>query len=421
MGKSTKSKPAKPRPDFPLFAHPSGQWAKKVLGATRYFGTWDNPKAAERRWKREEPYLREGKEPPPEDKPVVDEHQWCTMKILCDSFCNAKLEMVDVGELSIHSFKDYHETCARMVAFFGKDRRVDDIKFDEFSAYRKELGKTLNANSLGNEINRTKIVFRWAYKHDLIAREMKYGDSFNRPKSTKVRAEKRESGKRLFTAAEVLAILAECRPALKAMVLLGINCGFGNTDCASLPKSAVDLKSGWIDFPRPKTQEDRVVPLWPETLEALRAAAKVRPRPKDDQDNGLWFITRHGKPYVRMDAKEGLGPEKATRKDSVTGEFGKILKRLHINGRKNLGFYSLRHTFETIAQRANNQVAVNAIMGHVDNTMAARYREEVYKPHLEHVVHVVRAWLWPDLYEEGWDLPGYVVDPSEMKVRISNE
>ena len=40
---------------------------------------------------------------------------------------------------------------------------------------------------------------------------------------------------------------------LKAMMLLGINCGFGNADCASLPLSALNLETGWIDYPRPKT------------------------------------------------------------------------------------------------------------------------------------------------------------------------
>ena len=39
-------KPSKPTPDFPLFAHNNGQWAKKVKGKLRYFGPWNNPEAA---------------------------------------------------------------------------------------------------------------------------------------------------------------------------------------------------------------------------------------------------------------------------------------------------------------------------------------------------------------------------------------
>ena len=94
------------------------------------------------------------------------------------------------------------------------------------------------------------------------------------------------------------------------MIYLGVNCGFGNNDCAKLPTTALDLKKGWIDFGRPKTGIHRRCPLWPETVAAVRAALEARPTPKDEADNG---------PGVHHKVRHALGTEVAHRQPGVQG------------------------------------------------------------------------------------------------------
>ena len=90
----------------------------------------------------------------------------------------------------------------------------------------------------------------------------------------------RANGKKDFDADELRRILKAAPQPLRAMLLLDINCGMGNTDCAELPNSAIDLDGGWIDYPRPKTGVERRCPLWPETARALREALPDRPAAK---------------------------------------------------------------------------------------------------------------------------------------------
>jgi hypothetical protein len=41
----------KPSPDFPLFTHNNGKWAKKIDGMMKSFGRWEDPAGAEAEYK----------------------------------------------------------------------------------------------------------------------------------------------------------------------------------------------------------------------------------------------------------------------------------------------------------------------------------------------------------------------------------
>ena len=88
----------------------------------------------------------------------------------------------------------------------------------------------------------------------LIESPPKYGESFQRPSKKTIRQAKAKNGKKLFTADECRVLIDNARtPELKALILLGLNCGLGNSDCSKLPIEALSLDSGWLDYPRPKT------------------------------------------------------------------------------------------------------------------------------------------------------------------------
>ena len=399
---SGRSKPDKPYEGFPMFAHPSGQWAKKIRGRLQYFGVWADPDAALERLNRELPFLKDGRTPPP-----IDVSAGCTLRVLCNDFLRSKEDKLNAGDLSPRTFRDYYKTCEGLIDHFGKDRRVDDLRPDDFRAFRVALAKRLGVTSLKNEINRCQIVFNYAHESELITKPVSYGQHFDRPSTKAIRRDRNEAGPKLFEREEVLSLLNAADVQLKAMILLGVNCGFGNTDVASLPQKAVNLERGWVTFPRPKTEIPRRIPLWRETIDALKAAIAIRPAPADASGRGLCFLTRQGRPWVRVkrkekkaDAPDGAekeepGPEVSVPIDALSGQFGKLLHKLHINGRRGLGFYTLRHCFETIGGESKDQVAVDAIMGHVDNTMAANYRHGVSDERLRAVTDTVRAWLFP--------------------------
>jgi integrase len=357
-----------------LYAHRVGQWAKKIRGRTHYFGPWEDPDGALRKYLEQRDDLHAGRTPRPDPTAL-------TVKDLANLFLNAKQVLVDAGELSPKTWLDYKLITDELVSHAGKHRLVSDLRPDDFASLRTKLAKKWGPHRIVKAVQYTRSVFKYAYEGDLIDRPVRFGPGFARPSAKTMRLHKAKQGAKLFTRDEIHQLLEAAGPAMRAMILLGVNCGYGNTDCGTLPLSAIDWENAIIDFPRPKTGIPRRCTLWPETVAALKEALAVRPEPKRAEDADLVFITKHGWAWSKED---NAGP--------LTQLMRRLLNKLSINGHRN--FYTLRHTFRTIADAATDQPAADYVMGHEVPHMSSHYRETISDERLRAVADHVRAWLF---------------------------
>jgi integrase len=375
------NKPEKPRPDFPLTAHPAGVWVKKIKGKIHSFGGWANPDAALRKYLDQKVYLEAGMTPPdPAAKKI-------TMSQLVDLFLDSKQTEVTVKGISRSTFCEHQKSCKRILGIVGKNAIVEALSQANFDQYAAKISDGIGLVTFANRIRLALVLFRYASEADLIPKKLKFGNNFKLPSKMAMRAERQKRPTKDYTAAQIRLLVDSATPILKAMIMLGINCAFGSTDCASLTSAHIDLDAGWVSLPRPKTAIERRCPLWPETITALRIAIPLRPPSANEEFGDLLFLTRSGRPYIRSN-RDG------STKDMVGDVFRKVLTKLNLKGNFR-AFYGLRRTFETIGGDARDQIPVDHIMGHSppDDDMSAVYRQHISDDRLIAVTNHVRSWL----------------------------
>jgi integrase len=401
VAKSVGNKPAgKPYKSFPLTPHRSGQFCKKIRGKIFYFGKVDDPDTALKRYHEHCRDLHSGK------ATRVERTDETTVAELANEFLSAKDRKRENGDIKAATFVEYHRDCELFVTFFGKGRSVSSITRDDLAGYREFLSRGANATTLGNRVGTACSIFKFAYDKELIDKPVRFGDEFKRPEKRLLRRARAEAGRMYFHASEIRRVLDVAPPVLRAMVLLGINCGLGNTDIGNLPASCVDLERGWLDYARVKTGVARRCPLWPETVDAIRGAVQDmgrHRRPRTAAAKGLLFATRMGQPYTREEYHSSRnGKPHVVLHDVVADAIQKAMRKAGV-ALKGLGFYGLRRSFETIGAETGNQVAVDHIMGHVPGTsdMGAVYRQHVAESALRQVTDHVHTWLFGHLCQGG--------------------
>ena len=108
------------------------------------------------------------------------------------------------------------------------------------------------------------------------------------------------------------------------------------------------------------------------------------------------------KPNVTKGAILAFSMKCNRRGNAVTRAFGRLLRRLGINGRRRLGFYTLRHTFRTVADATKDFPAIRLVMGHSsDGQIDGTYVERIDDARLRAVTDHVRVWLFGSEGGEG--------------------
>lgn len=362
----------KPYPGFPLSWHSSGYWFKRIAGKFYYFGTryGSHEEALE-------DYLMR-RDHPDRQEVTRGPQAALTVNELCDAFMESKERQMNAGELTQRSFNDYFRLGVLLLKKLGKGRLVEAMEPDDFGILKLRLTEGVSVQTAANRIRLARIIFRFAEQDGLIQGRVKFGSQFKITGRKLIRRERQANqqkhGIRMFEPGQVHDLMRAANAQWRAMILLGINCGYGNTDLSEI--RAGHISGEWATYPRQKTSVDRVAWLWPETREALQEHGAIG-------DDGRLFCRRTGGHWVKVSAK--------CVDDGIAKQFSKMMAAVG-HKRPGLTFYSLRHTFQTVADGAKDPLATALVMGHVDETMSGRYRERFERDRVRAVCEFVRAW-----------------------------
>ena len=382
--KSTRNlkrvKPDKPRPDWPLTPSPNGHWVKKIRGKVYNFGRWENADEALKRYLEEKDFIYAYGCRPVDDGGIrLDQ----AVKLFLD---RQKLRRDgELGKpLSIRHFEDQKQTCLSILKTFSKSRSVTTLRPKDFEKLYLVISKTKAGtkaapSSIKRSIANVKTLFNWLAKENHIPHRLNFGADFVPPISQTAQDELEGTGE-TFEPSEVWQLIDAAPTNAKAMIWLALNAGCNNADCANLTIKAIDLKAKTLTWKRWKVRNKqsakvRVLPLWPETVKALRTALRERTEPKSDSHKDLFFVTNRGQQWGQW---------------ALTQEISKLKTKLKID-RPGVGFNSFRKVIETFG--GTDQAAIDWIMGHIDATIAKHYRTGIPEDRIEAVLNNVWSWL----------------------------
>ena len=269
---------------------------------------------------------------------------------------------MQVGDITGHYYVGQIGCLRRFVGHIGPNCLVSELRTADLQDYRNKLLKRhSSAASINFHLAVMKAVFHWAKRNDILQ------NIPNIDTVKKVRVVHTE--KPVFSAKDVKKLISTADTQMRPMIWLGLNCAFGCTDCGKLKWKDLDFENSRVKLARNKTGIVRNLPLWPETIEALR------PIPRRGE---LVFYSKRGNPLVRVNTTtDDNGIVRYSRSESVGNRFSNLLKKTGIETEPGMGFYTLRRTAATLAANSGDPFAVQRLLGHTDVKMASIYVQNI--------------------------------------------
>ncbi len=371
---------------FPLFQRSDGRWCKKIGGKHEYFGR-DKDEALER-YKRFVGMGSLGLDPAAD---AIGTRE------LFNRYLTSHQQAMLAGEIGARTLSDSASTLRRAAAILG-DRPVSSLGAADFATLKTRWSKGRSIITVSGDVRRLKAAFRWGLNEGLLPKLPQYGSGFKPAPARAVRLAKSQRAALMFEADELRLLVDSAGVQLKAIVLLGANAALLPVDIARLEFEEIDLDRSTLRQARGKTGVDRQCWLWPQTVEAVKAAIEARPKPAKPEYRDLVFLTESGNPMVRTrtpakaakDIKKALN---ATVINRVTSDFRGLMQDCKVY-RHRRGFGALRHGFLTIAEQGRDFAAVACVMGHVLPGVGSHYRERVGADRIKAACEIVRTWLF---------------------------
>jgi integrase len=188
-----------------------------------------------------------------------------------------------------------------------------------------------------------------------------------------------EEVKPRFTKGEVATLYEYARGVERLLLLLGLNCGFGQAEVATLKLSEVSLDNGLVRRVRTKTGAPGKWALWGVTVGGLRwYLDKVRPQ----SDSPFLFLTREGK---RFDALT----KGNNRSQHIPNQWGRLLARVRKDKPdfRKLSFNKLRKTSSNWVRRRWGKEVADAFLADGKRERVDAYTERRW-------ADVLRACRW---------------------------